>query len=157
MGRRRVPTEILKLRGSRAVEARGNEPTAPIGIPTPPTFLDAEGRAEWRRSVKLLDSMNLASPAWRGALTVLCEAWSCYANAVKQVKETGGEVVKSPNGFPVKNPFASARDKAAALYLQAVAEFGWTPVAKSRVAAAEKPTAGIRKRNRQSEQTKGTA
>jgi P27 family predicted phage terminase small subunit len=90
-------------------------------------------------TAQLLAAGTLAK-AYRAPLASYCEAWSRYVAAVQQVRETGGEVVKSPNGFPILNPYASVRNRAQATMQSLAAEFGLTPSSKSRVKAG-KPAA----------------
>jgi P27 family predicted phage terminase small subunit len=74
------------------------------------------------------------------ALSMLCQGWSDYLEATDQVKKSG-MLVKSPNGFPVLNPYLIAANQALKKVRSLLAEFGMTPGSRSRInaAAAEEP------------------
>lgn len=135
MGRKPTPTAILKLRGSRHAKGREAEPAPEVKIPDCPEHLqgDAVAKAEWDRLTRELEAVGCMAELYRAPVAASAEAWSRYTNAVRQVEATGGEVVKSPSGFPIQNPWAAVRNKAITQMLQIASEFGMTAASKTRV------------------------
>jgi phage terminase small subunit len=78
MGRRgppRTPTPLLKLRGSWKAAERAHEPHAPRGRPRPPAWLDQAEREAFRRFLKRIDRLSLASIIDDEALALLAATW----------------------------------------------------------------------------------
>jgi P27 family predicted phage terminase small subunit len=63
------------------------------------------------------------------------EGWADYLEATDQVKKSV-MLVKSPNGFPVLNPYLIAANQALKKVRSLLAEFGMTPGSLSRISAA---------------------
>ena len=58
--------------------------------PNPPTWLDREGKAEWRRVVPQLERAGLLAGALdRGTLTAWCRTWAQYAAVTRSVAAEG--------------------------------------------------------------------
>lgn len=141
-GRKPKPTEAKKLAGNPGKRRLPeNEPTLPIEAPDMPEWLDFEAQEEWNRIIPLLQEMRILTKAYRAALAAYCETWSTYVRACKDVEDSGGEIVRSPSGFPIQNPYASVRNTAKKQLMLIAAEFGLTASAKSRV-KAESPSKG---------------
>lgn len=140
MGRRRTPTAILKLRGSRHANDR-DDAQPPEGVPDYPEYLDDVAREEWRRLVPILSYMNVLTPAERNVLALVCQTWSRMVAAEQKVRETGGEIVKSPNGYPLMNPWRSIANKCQDQLARILPELGLTPSSRSRAAKTTNGTA----------------
>lgn len=141
-GRKPKPTELKKLSGNPGKrKLPEHEPALPIEAPDMPAWLDDEAQAEWNRIIPLLQEMRILTKAYRAALAAYCETWSTYVRAAESVMETGGEIVRSPSGFPIQNPYASVRNTAKKQLMLIAAEFGLTASAKPRV-KAEAPAKG---------------
>src|SRR4051812_36960048 len=82
-----TPTATLKNRGSWRAKQRAGEPQFERGLPSCPTWLAAEGKAEWRRIAAQLDGAGLLTTADRAALAALCDAWADYVLAAGEVKK----------------------------------------------------------------------
>ena|SRR5664279_4665487 len=78
--------------------------TAPPA-PEPPSQLDAVGAAKWKEIAGDLPALVESD-----LLLVYCETWSRWKTSQEQVKELG-EVVKSPSGYPIQNPWLCICDK----------------------------------------------
>ncbi len=128
----RTPTSILKMRGSQLAKRRARESSvqAEGGKPTAPTWLDAEGKAEWRRTVRALETMQILSRSDRAALVGLCQAWSMFVALAKAWNRLDATeyVASRPLGVMVSQSFND--------YRRAALEFGLTPASRSRVTAA---------------------
>jgi P27 family predicted phage terminase small subunit len=68
--------------------------------PHPTKHLDAAATAKWKEILPTLDT----EPGTLDALAAYCAAWSRMIDAEAKVQELGA-VVKSPQGFPVQNPY----------------------------------------------------
>ena len=58
-GPKPTPTRILKLKGSWRANLNRDEPEAPDGCPSCPTWLDAEGKRCWAQETRSLKAMGL--------------------------------------------------------------------------------------------------
>ena len=137
-GRKPKPT-VLKLIEGNPGKRRLNdrEPVPPDGMPDPPEFLDAEARAEWDRTSKVLADMGLLTKADRSALAAYCVAYSRWVQAEAQVAKYG-TIVKSPEeGFPMKSPYRTVADQALEAMRKLMVEFGLTPSSRSRIRVPE--------------------
>lgn len=140
-GRKPKPTELKRLEGNPGKRALpDDEPQPEIAIPDCPAHLDAEAQAEWHRITAELQAVGTVARLYRGPLAVYCAAWSRWIAAEKQIVETGGEIVKSPSGFPIQNPHRAIANKAALQVQSLAAEFGMTPSSKSRIRAVKTET-----------------
>ena len=61
-GRQPTPTAILALRGSARATRKEGEPPAPEGRPGKPSWVQGEAAKIWRRLVRNLDALSLATP-----------------------------------------------------------------------------------------------
>ena len=133
-GRKPKPTLMKSLEGNpgrRPLNDR--EPEPPDGIPECPGFLDAEAKAEWFRTAKVLSDMGLLTLADRSALAAYCTAYSRWVKAEEQVRKYG-TIVKSPvKGFPMKSPYLTVADQALETMRKFMVEFGLTPSSRSRI------------------------
>jgi P27 family predicted phage terminase small subunit len=132
-GPRPKPTALKLLEGNpgkKRLNAREPRPT--VEIPTCPAGLKPEARKEWRRLSKLLQAQGLIARLDRAALAVYCQAWARWLEAEQKVQE-GGEIVKSPNGYPIQNPWLSIANAAAKEVRAFLQEFGLSPAARTRL------------------------
>lgn len=76
-GRKAIPNKILELRGGSKHTHRAPrmEPEPPAKIPSCPGHLCKESKKEWRRVVKILDSIGLMTELDRSTLAEYCEAY----------------------------------------------------------------------------------
>jgi P27 family predicted phage terminase small subunit len=134
-GRHPTPTPILAARGSPRAKSRPNEPRPEIAAPTAPKYLGELARLEWRRVVPLLLTMRVLSKSDRGVLAMYATAYGRWVEAERQLA-TDGIVVKSPNGYPIQNPFLAVANKAMEQTHRFAVELGLTPVARGRLHVA---------------------
>jgi P27 family predicted phage terminase small subunit len=69
------------------------------------------------------------------AFAMLCHSWAEYLEASEKLRETG-MLVKSPNGFPMMNPYLVIANTAVKKVRALLTEFGMSPSSRSRIAAA---------------------
>lgn len=98
-----------------------------------PRWLDDEGTAEWRRVVPALAATGLLAKVDRAALALLCDAWSQYVAARREIKKRG-KVIVTANGRWVKNPTVTIMNEAAARWQRLAAQFGLTPSSRAGLA-----------------------
>lgn len=139
-GRRPKPSAILELYGNRGKRRLNDrEPKPPKAIPIPPAELNEAARGEWRRVCQMLYDLGIVSAIDRAVVTAYCECWSTYMDAIKQVKISGGPVVKSGTGTPIQNPWINVKNRARHDLLNFARDLGMTPAARSRVRTDELP------------------
>lgn len=135
-GRKPKPTNLKLIQGTfRPDRANPFEPKPRLSIPPCPKYLQGEARKQYGKMAKKLARIGLMTELDDMALSMLCQAWSEYLEATDQVKKSG-MLVKSPNGFPVLNPYLIAANQALKKVRSLLAEFGMTPGSRSRIHAA---------------------
>lgn len=131
-GPRPMPSALRLLRGD--MPQNSDEPCPEVAIPTCPQHLDEAARTEWERISAELAALGVLTRIDRAALAGYCQAWSRWERAERLVHDMG-EVVKSPNGFPVANPYLAIANKALKQIKEFAVEFGLTPSSRTRVKA----------------------
>jgi P27 family predicted phage terminase small subunit len=112
---------------------------APVRVPACPKTLTGEAAAEWRRITNLLRGLGLVAQLDRAALAMYVQAWARWVDAEEQLA-TQGVIVKSPNGYPIQNPYLSVSHQAAKQMQLLLGEFGLSPAARHRLLGATKKT-----------------
>ena len=75
-----------------------------VGVaPKAPSWLDREGKAEWRRVVPELDRLGLLAPLDRAVLSAYCDVWSKFVELRRMLKDDG-LIGVGHRGRPVKHP-----------------------------------------------------
>jgi P27 family predicted phage terminase small subunit len=135
-GRKPKPTHLKIVQGTfRKDRANPREPK-PIGeLTTAPAHFNDEQREVWDYAIAnapkgLLKKIDLS------VLEVWVTACVLHREAAKKVAKTG-QVVESPSGYPITNPYMSVMNKQAQIMLKAAAEMGFTPASRSRIVVAE--------------------
>ncbi len=111
--------------------------TAPLAIPRCPAMLKGEARKEWDRMMALLYDLGLVANLDRSTLAQHCKAWARWVEAEANV-DAQGTIVKSPNGYPIQNPYLSVSNQAAKQMQSLLSEFGLSPAARHRLLGAPK-------------------
>lgn len=142
-GRKPKPTALRLLQGNPGKRRiNTNEPKPPaVETIDPPATLDGEARAEWERRAPQLLAVGLLTEVDLPAFLMYCQSWGRLQDAEAKLKSTG-EVVKTPSGYPVINPFRTIANKALTQCQQFWAEFGMMPSSRSRVGARVPKGAG---------------
>jgi len=107
--------------------------------PEPPTWLDREAKAEWRRVVPELARLKLLSRMTRASLASYCEAWSAFVEATKIVHEEG--VVCEGRSGQMVHPAFKAQMAASAELRRWAIEYALTPASEQKVKPVEEPDA----------------
>jgi P27 family predicted phage terminase small subunit len=106
-----------------------------VVIPPCPKFLQGGGRKQFKKTARKLARIGLMTELDDMALAMLCQGWQEFLDNTEQVKKSG-ILVKSPNGFPVLNPYLIAANQAIKKVRSLLAEFGMTQGSRSRIHAA---------------------
>ena len=143
-GRPRKPTNLKVLSGtSRKDRTNPNEPqTKPVAQMKAPAYLNPTAKKAFTELVKLVgaDGMNVLAEADRTALGMLCDQYSIYRTARKEVKSLGLTFESiGRNGIQIKaRPEVGIMNNAWDRVAKMLVEFGCTPSARSRVDEVEK-------------------
>ena len=105
--------------------------------PKPPEHLAAAARAKWGETLPALPDVERGS---LDALAAYCAAWSRMIAAEAKVAELG-PVVKSPQGFPVQNPYLSVLQQERRAVRQLATELRLTPKSRGRERADDREQA----------------
>jgi P27 family predicted phage terminase small subunit len=150
-GRKPIPTKLKLLRGNPGKRPLPeNEPQPQVRLPSAPTFLSEEGKREWKRTGRRLQSLGLMTEIDTSALAAYCQAWARWKEAEEMLNQFGA-VIKV-GGSLQPSPYLSVANKAMAQMVKLLAEFGMTPSSRSRVTAvatekAEDPMDALRRMN----------
>lgn len=134
-GRKPKPTAQKVLEGNpgkRPLNAQEPEFPPPVDA-TPPELADnAHALHEWARLCPLLEAARVTTEADRGSLIALCLSWSQYLEATQKIRASG-MVVKTPNDYPIPNPYIAIANRALGHCTKLWVELGLTPSSRSRV------------------------
>lgn len=130
--------------GKRALNT--SEPRPEPATIDPPAVLKGEALEEWKRRAPQLLAVGVLTEVDVPAFLGYCRSWGRYVDAEAKL-ETTGEVVKSPTGYPIPNPYRAIANKALQQCQQFWAEFGMMPSSRSRVG-------GVKPRSAAPEQSK---
>jgi P27 family predicted phage terminase small subunit len=103
-----------------------------------------EALKHWGRMAPIIAARGHLTEDFIAAFIAGCNDWGEYQYALRRVLLTG-QVVQSPTGYPIQNPFVSIRNNALKRYRHFEDTFGFTPSARTRVGgrAASKPASKI--------------
>jgi len=148
MPRPRIPTQLKLLRGNPGKEAIRPEPqpTRPATLPDPPDFLMPIAQDEWWRIGEELHRLGILTIADIHPLAAYCQAYARWAAAEEALAKmangdalTGALMIRNTSGGPQANPLVKIAANAARDMVKYASEFGLTPVARARIAAAADP------------------
>jgi hypothetical protein len=133
-GRKKTPTAILRLRGSRRADDRPDEPEALRGVPIPPAWLSDRARDRWPEVCRALIGLGVLSAPYTVGVALLADAIGDFAYWAERESENPRDCVAI--GLKAK---ASER---AMKYLE---KFGGVPsaFASMKLPQEEKPVDGI--------------
>lgn len=127
------PVDLKILEGNPGKRDEDRSPMdLPIKAPSPPSWLDAEGRREWRRICAALDPARVLTAADRALLTVYCKQWSLFCAASKEL-DRDGIVTEGSMGQRVRHPAYSVLADCRAALVQLAAQFGLSPASRARI------------------------
>lgn len=136
-GRKAKPAALKQLQGNPGGRPlTKNEPKPLKGAPTPPTWLDAEGKAEWARVVPELDRIGLLTKVDRQVLATLCQTWADYVEALAIIRREG-TVSVSEKGGAYQHPAVGQKNAALKLLMGLWSRLGLTPSDRANMNFAE--------------------
>lgn len=140
-----MPTHLKILQGNpgkRRLEPEP-EPTVPDSIPEPPDYLMVKAKEEWHRVAEELYRLGCLTVVDLTVLAAYCTSfahWRIAEDALARMRErdpaTAAIMLKTKNGNAMLNPLLIAANRAAADMVRYASEFGLSPAARSRIAAA---------------------
>lgn len=135
-GRKPIPTQILKLKGTFQPCRRNNVIELPPGCPEAPEWLSEIARDEWNRIIGVLVTTGIVTEADLAVMAGYCQSWSDYITAVMDINKNG-TTLTSETGVIKPNPALGIMDKAWTRCLRAATELGITPSSRGKVMAGE--------------------
>lgn len=134
-GRPRKPSALKELAGTtRRDRAVIDEPKPRVAATdNPPIALEREGAELWREMVGELRRLGMLTGVDRAALAAYCAAFQRLAEARRQMKRTGGAVVRDRNGELRLSPWFRIEKAAAETLTRLAIEFGFTPASRPRL------------------------
>jgi P27 family predicted phage terminase small subunit len=129
-GPAKTPSCKLKLRGSRLLEHRKDEPKPNkcSGLPPKPKHLQGEAAKYYKKVGKKLLDMGVLTVVDQEALIVMCEEYAQYKEADKLCKTL---LIKTSNGNVIQNPAIGIRNKAREALKKSMSYFGMTPSSRA--------------------------
>lgn len=132
-GRPPKPTGLKRLHGNPGKrKLNAAEPKPDVSLPSCPTWLSGEAKAEWKRVAKSLHECGLLTAVDRAALAGYCQAWARWSEAEAAI-EREGRVLMSAKGSPYLNPELVAASMALKEVLAFATQLGMTPSARTRI------------------------
>lgn len=150
-GPARTPTKILALQGSWRAKGRSGEPQPAVQAPEIPAGVadDPIAAEEWHRTTAAMLAIGTAADIDHALLEIYCVTFARWRRAEAEVVRTG-PVVKSPNGFPQKNPWLTVSEAAAKAITSLSDRLGLSPSSRTKLSVNDAPAepSGILKRDR---------
>lgn len=132
-GRPPKPTALKLLHGTaRSDRVLKNEPHPQIGRPTRPHWLLPEAKREWSRIVPELLRLGLLAKIDRAMLSMWCQCWGMYVEAVRDIRENG-TTFTTEKGYEGPRPSVGVMNKMIQKMTTLSARFGMTPSDRSRI------------------------
>ena len=139
-GRKPKPTALKVLEGNPGKRPLNlYEPNPEDKMPECPEWLEEEARAEWDRLAVPMFRLGLLKDLDMAAFAVYCQAYARWKEAEEFISQHGS-IVKTKNGFWQQVPQVTIAHQNQKVMLQAAAEFGLTPSARSRIIAGNSAT-----------------
>lgn len=135
MGRRgpiAQPDGVRAVRGNPGGRSAPERVTASPGVPSPPTWLSREARAEWRRIVPDLDRLGVLSTLDRGSLSTYCSAWAQFVKAEQMLQDDDLVAERRAGNGPAKHPAWQVWREAATTVATLAKELFITPSSRLR-------------------------
>jgi P27 family predicted phage terminase small subunit len=140
-GRKPAPTHLKLVKGNPGKRALPKaEPKVDAAIPKRPAHLSDKAKSAWNVVAPMLAKAKVLSTADAMALELLCEAYSDYLAADKQLKDFGSNYYETKNNsggvMHRAHPAVAAKRDADRRIKAWLAEFGMTPSARTRISTA---------------------
>ena len=149
-GRTPKPTKLKELLGNPGRRPLDKREPKPTGLATCPDYLSDVAKAEWARLAPTLEALGLLTELDQSCMISYCDAHAAWVDACAHIKALGA-MLKSPNGYPVMNPYLAVKNQAEQTMDKARANLGLTPASRTRLAVeppAPRPNAKSPSRKR---------
>lgn len=134
------PTKLKILEGNPGKRPLNQcEPQPTPGVPSCPTWLDPEAKAEWKRVVPELERLGLLALIDRGAVAAYCQAWSEFHTATQTLQKEG-RTLTTDKGYTYPHPAVAQQRSAWQAVRQFSALFGLDPSSRSKIQVPGQPT-----------------
>lgn len=138
-GHNKLPDAVKKQRGSlKSIRVNKDAPDLPTlsGIPAPPGWMDKPAALEeWRTVWLALQGYNMLTEIDKNALAMYCDAMADFIGINAEVLTY---TITNDKGLIVVNPLLRAKRDAFDRAVSLGKEFGFTPVARTRVVVVKK-------------------
>lgn len=137
-GPNKTPANLSYLRGNPGHrKINNNEPKPKAFAGKPPSHLNKEARKYWKMIVPKLQACGLLTEVDETALSMLCQEYARYLEAVEAINKDG-MIVTSPNGYPMQSPHVSIANKCFEKVNRILVQFGMTPSSRSSIQVKDK-------------------
>lgn len=129
------PKNITVLRGGRRAPGTAptdKQPDLPVKIPLAPDGLSAAEIDTFTNMARRLAGMRVMSEVDVEALVIYSRNWVLATEAQQRVRESS-QIIKSPSGYPIKNPWCNIQRDAEDRCMRILEQFGCTPAGRTRV------------------------
>ncbi|MGO9919510.1 MAG: phage terminase small subunit P27 family [Isosphaeraceae bacterium] len=148
-GRTPLPIAIHRAQGSFRADRHGGSPEPKAATPKAPKWLGKEAKALWRYFASRLAEVRVLTELDQQCLAVYVAAAARLAKAEAEIAKTG-EVVKSPAGFAVTNPWVQIALKCTETMRHYGEQLGLSPAARTRIKInPNRPAAALSSRIRE--------
>lgn len=138
-GRKKKPVELKMIEGTYRKDR--DNPLAPKvtgDLVSPPTYFSEAQSDVWKYAIEnapkgLLKKLDIS------ILEIWVTAYVTYRESYAMVQEMG-QVINSPSGYPLVNPYLSNMNKQATIMMKAASELGFTPTSRSKVSVEQDNT-----------------
>lgn len=143
-GRKPKPTAVKVLEGNPG-KRKLNDAEIKLKQDKPPKcpdWLEKEAKEEWKRLAKNLFSLGVLTDLDVTTFASYCQAYARWREAEEFISQHG-TLVKTPSGYWQQVPQVSIAHQNQKIMMQAAAEFGLTPSARSRIIAGDAKKAEV--------------
>jgi P27 family predicted phage terminase small subunit len=135
-GRKKKPTELKIIEGTYRKDR--DNPLAPKvtgDLINPPNYFTQEQSEVWKYAIEnapkgLLKKLDIS------VLEIWVTSYVVYRECFSKVQEMG-QVLTSPSGYPIVNPYLSNMNKQALIMMKSASEMGFTPTSRSKVSVEQ--------------------
>lgn len=134
-GRKPVPTTIKLLRGNPGRRPLNDaEPKPPVKLPPPPPELSDAAKKEWRKTGRKLVAMGVMTELDGPMLAAVVVPYTRFLE-MQGLLAKSSVLLKRSDGTLYINPLVRIARECQEQFTRALAEFGMSPVSRSRVKA----------------------